>query len=159
MKEYSNIISLTKNDRGVWSLDPSIGCFSGLKNSDKGCYNECYSAKSAKLYGYDFKKTILRNFRNKRHLNEICRKINKIKLPFIRMGSSGDPSENWEHTLNICELIHDKINLNQQNLFKDNNNKQIVIITKHWVNLTDEQLFRISKMNICINTSISAIDD
>ena len=39
-----------------------------------------------------------------------------------------------------------------------NCNKEIVIITKHWTNLTDDQLLTISKMNICINTSVSALD-
>ena len=62
MKEYSNKISLTKNDRGIYSLDTTIGCYSGVKDNSKGCYNDCYSAKSAKLYGYDFSKTILRDF-------------------------------------------------------------------------------------------------
>jgi hypothetical protein len=158
-KQYSTIISLTENKRGIFSIDPIMGCASGMAHNKMGCYNDCYSAKSAMMYGYDFSKNVLRNFQNKKHYYEIISKIKKIDLPFIRMGSSGDPSENWEHTINICEQILKGLKDNQLKLFDiDNNTKQIVIITKHWNNLTHEQLEKIKKMNICINTSISAID-
>ena len=61
------------------------------------------------------------------------------------MGNSGDPSENWEHTIKILEKLKPI-------------NKQIVIITRHWKKLNLKQLKRISKLNVCINTSISPID-
>ena len=32
------------------------------------------------------------------------------------------------------------------------------IITKHWISLTDIQLLELAKYNVCINTSISALD-
>jgi hypothetical protein len=44
-------------------------------------------------------------------------------------------------------------------MFKDDSRKEIVIITKHWAVLSYEQLKRISKLKICINTSVSAIDE
>lgn len=145
MREYSNKISLAKNDRGIYSLDTSIGCASGLKDNSRGCYNDCYAAKSAKLYGYDFSKTVFRYFESEAHKRKIIHQISKIKLDFVRIGTSGDPSENWEHTLGVCKVISKA-------------NKQIVIITKHWNILTDEQLMFLSKLNICINTSVSALD-
>ena len=37
--------------------------------------------------------------------------------------------------------------------------KQIVIITKHWNNLTSKQMKELSKFNICFNTSVSALDN
>lgn len=61
------------------------------------------------------------------------------------MGTSGDPSENWEHTISILRKI-------------DTCNKQIVIITKHWKNLTIEQMEYLATINVCINTSVSALD-
>ena len=67
MREYSNKISITKNSRGIYSLDTSIGCASGMNNEDGGCYNDCYAAKSAKLYGYDFSKSILHFLDRTRH--------------------------------------------------------------------------------------------
>lgn len=145
MREYSNTISLTKNDRGIYSLDTSIGCSSGMANEKGGCYNDCYAAKSAKLYGYDFGKTVLRYFKGKRHERRVINQINKIPLDFVRIGTSGDPSENWEHTLNVCKVISKSY-------------KEIVIITKHWTNLTDDQLKYLSTINVCINTSVSALD-
>ncbi len=145
MRDYSPIISLTKNSRGIYSLDPSIGCNSGMSNEIGGCFGECYAAKSAKLYGYDFSKTILRDFKDEGHMRKIVAGINRVKLDFIRMGTSGDPSENWDHTVKIIQGI-------------DRCNKQIVIITKHWTNLTTEQLEYFGTINVCVNTSVSAID-
>lgn len=147
MREYTNKINLTKNDRGIYSLDTSIGCSSGLENNEKGCYNDCYAARYSKKYGYDFSKTKLRYFENERHVKSTINKINKIdNMAFIRIGTSGDPSENWEHTISIIEQIKDC-------------NKEIVIITKHWTNLTELQLSKIMSYNVCINTSISALDE
>lgn len=67
-------------------------------------------------------------------------------MPFVRIGEMGDPSENWEHTINICKII---------SLAK----KHIVIITKHWKSIPDNLLKYIEDYNICINTSISALDN
>lgn len=145
MREYSSKISLTKNSRGIYSLDTSIGCSSGMANETGGCFGDCYAAKSAKLYGYDFSKTVYRYFENEKHRRQILAKINKVTLDFIRIGTSGDPSENWEHTLSVIKDI-------------STCNKQIVIITKHWTLLSDEQLNFLTNLNICINTSVSALD-
>ena len=145
MPEYSNKISLTKNSRGIYSLDTSIGCYSGMTNEPGGCYNDCYAAKSAKIYGYDFSKTVFRSFENEKHRRRVMGQINRAKLDFIRIGCSGDPSEDWAHTVSILKKI-------------DKCNKQIVIITKHWTLLTDEQLAYFGTINVCVNTSVSALD-
>ena len=144
MREYSNKISLVRNSRGIYCLDTTMGCTSGMQTTG-GCYNDCYAARSAKTYGYDFSKTVLRYFENRQHETEIINQINKVRLDFIRIGCSGDPSENWQHTVNILQVIK-------------RCNKEIVIITKHWTNLTDEQLRFFNTLNICINTSVSALD-
>lgn len=156
MKTYKNIISLSKNGRGIWDLDTIKGCESGLKENEKGCYYDCYAYKTAKRYGIDFSKSIKRDFKNYNHLISIVRNIEKIDMPFIRIGCSGDPSEDWEHTINIIK----KIRFNSQlSLFDVTSKKQIVIITRHWNKLTENQLKEISKFNICINTSVSALYD
>jgi hypothetical protein len=146
MRGYSNKISLTKNSRGIYSLDTIIGCNSGMANEVGGCYNDCYAAKSAKLYGYDFSKNVNRYFESEKQRLNIVKAINKIPLPFVRIGTSGDPSEDWQHTIDILEDIKTC-------------NKEIVIITRHWHNLTDIQLEKIQSLNVCINTSISALDN
>lgn len=116
-----------------------------MANEVGGCYHDCYAAKSAKLYGYDFSQTVLRHFENEYHKRTIVNQINRIPLDFVRIGTSGDPSEDWEHTINILKGI-------------DKCNKEIVIITRHWTLLTDEHLQYLSTINICVNTSVSALD-
>lgn len=145
MREYSDIISVNKNSRGVYVLDTSIGCQSGMTETENGCYGDCYSAKAAKRYGYDFSKTVLRHFENRAHERQVVQQLSKISMPFIRIGGSGDPSENWGHAISIIKVIA-------------RCNKQIVIITRHWTVLTDEHLRYFSGLNICINTSVSALD-
>lgn len=145
MKPYSNKISLVKNGRGVYCIDTTMGCESGMNQTNGGCYGDCYAARIAKRYGHDFSKTILREFESERHKREILSQIDNIKMPFIRIGASGDPSENWEHTIDILKTL-------------TRCNTEIIIITRHWNLLTDEQLQYLSTKNICINTSVSALD-
>lgn len=146
MRDYSNKITLTNNSRGIWTLDPIMGCKTGIEKNKKGCFGDCYAARNARIFGYDFSKNTLRYFEDEKHLKKIINKINKLDFEFLRMGNSGDPSEDWEHTISICEKIKEI-------------NKPIIIITRHWKKLKLEQLKRISKLNIIINTSISPIDD
>jgi hypothetical protein len=122
-----------------------MGCKSGMAATEGGCYGDCYAAKSAKLYGYDFTETTLRGFKSEKHKRDIKLAVSRIKLPFVRMGCSGDPSENWEHTIGILKVI-------------ENCNKEIVMITRHWNALTDDQLKYLSTINVCVNTSVSALD-
>lgn len=145
MREYSNKIALLNNARGVWSLDPIMGCASGTALDRRGCYNECYAARSARKYGYDFSRSIMRGFDSEKHRLAIVKKIRSINMPFVRMGTSGDPSENWAHTLSIIEAIK-------------NADKPVVIITKHWQPMTGAQRKHIAKHDVCINTSVSAMD-
>jgi len=146
MREYSNKITLSRNARGIWSLEPIMGCYNGTKDNPRGCFNDCYAAAIARRYGYDFNKVVRRYFENSRHAIMIEKKINKINMPFVRLGTTGDPSEDWEHTLSIIDQIKDC-------------KKELVIITKHWHNLSDRQLRQICQYNVCINTSVSALDN
>ena len=71
MREYKNKISLSKNKRGIYSIDPTLGCYGGTKENKRGCYNDCYAARAAKVYGYNFNKTVLRSFESDQHLKSI----------------------------------------------------------------------------------------
>jgi hypothetical protein len=155
MRPYSDVITFNRNSRGVYSIDPSIGCTSGVSRKDGGCYGDCYAFNAGNRYGYDFGKTVLRSFTSDAHLELIKDQIKKIDMPFIRMGTMGDPSEDWEHTIKICELLQVA---SQETLFSEKP-KEIVIITKHWTNLTLHQLVRLKKLRVCVNTSVSALDD
>jgi len=144
MRQYSNIITLVKNSRGCYDLDTTKSCSNGLQNNPKGCYGECYAYQIALRYGYDFK-TAIRAFKNTNHLNSILKKISKIDMPFVRIGVTGDPSDNWEHTVSVATKI---------------TTCYVVIITKHWNSLTDKQLTALQQNNnVIINTSISALDN
>jgi len=139
MKAYKTKIQLVKTYRGVWELDTFKGCSHGTNN---GCYKICYAARLAKARGYDFTNVVKRDFVNQEHFNEIANKLRKI--PFVRIGVMCDPSYDWEHTLNIIDRIR-------------HYNKNIVIITKHWNELKEEQLYRLK--GIVVNTSVSALDN
>jgi len=157
MKEYKNIITLNRNRRGCYIIDTIKGC-SGILKYKGGCYNDCYAFKIANRYGFDFSSTIKRDFYKNNeqldlfgfeddiHMSKIIKAIKKISMPFIRIGEMGDPSENWEHTISVCKILA---------LAK----KPIVVITKHWKKIPDLILNEITKLNICINTSVSALDD
>jgi hypothetical protein len=157
LKTYKTEITLNKNNRGCYILDTIKGCSVCHKEKPLGCYDNCYAKNIAYRYGFDFSNPIKRgfnysnnqlyilNFYDTKHENNIIEQIKKADTPFIRIGEMGDPSENWEHTINICKII----SLSE---------KPIVIITKHWKKITDKLLQDISKLNICINTSISALD-
>ena len=145
MREYNTRIALVKNSRGIYSLDTVMGCASGMANEPGGCYGDCYSANASRRYGYDFSKSVLRSFESEAHRRLIVNHINRIPLDFVRIGSSGDPSEDWEHTIGILKGI-------------DKCNKQIVIITRHWNELTDAHLKYLGTLNVVFNTSASALD-
>lgn len=133
----------------MWDLDPFKGCEDGLKNNPNGCWGLCYAAKIAKFRGYDFGKTIYRDFKNEQQLKNIGKKliqtsfIEGIQPQFVRLGVMCDPSFDWEHTLKIVDKIRAY-------------NVDIIIITKHWKELQENQLSRLN--GLCINTSISVLD-
>jgi hypothetical protein len=151
--KVKNIITINKNKRNCLILDTIKGCT--YFNKPGGCYGNCYAKKIFDRYNFD-KSIVKRNFnidknyidlfgfKDEKHVWNISKRINEIDFPFIRIGDMGDPSEDWNHTINICEQLRI--------------NKPIVIITKHIKKLTYELLERIEKINIVINTSISAMD-
>lgn len=152
MQKFTEKITFVKNGRGIWDLDPFKGCEDGIKNNVNGCYGLCYAAKSAKIRGFDFSKTVYRYFKNEKQIKNIGKKLQQTSFihgvcpQFIRLGVMCDPSFDWKHTLNIIDKIK-KYNPN------------IVIITKHWKPLEEQQLQNLKKIkHIYINTSISALD-
>lgn len=157
MKTYKQLITLNRNSRGCYILDTVKGCSGCNSKRPLGCYDNCYAQNIASRYGFDFTNTVDRvfdvdekqlqffDFKDTEHLSEIIKKIKKIDMPFVRIGEMGDPSENWEHTINVCSAISEA-------------KKPIVVITKHWKTISDSLLDDIRMFDICINTSISALD-
>jgi hypothetical protein len=157
MKLFKEKLTLNKNGRGCYILDTVKGC-SITAEKPKGCYNDCYAKNISSRYGFDFKNPVIRcferdkeqlyllDFYDTKHENEIIKKIKYSDAKFIRIGEMGDPSEDWKHTLNICKIISEA-------------KKPIVIITKHWKTIQKELLKEVEKLNLTINTSISALDN
>jgi hypothetical protein len=150
MNKYSTKINLIENSRGIWDLDPIKGCKYGMQEQENGCYGSCYANKSAKARGYDFANSVLRDFESIEHLRSTIKKLRTIPLSFVRMGVTGDPSENWEHTIDICN----KIKVIRKRIVS----KNIVIITKHWKKLPLHLYEKVKNLDLIINTSISALD-
>lgn len=158
MKTYKDTITLNRNQRGCYIIDTVKGCSGGRLYANRGCYGSCYAKNIADRYGFNFNKVknrLLKNdveqlyflgFYDTTHTKKIIKQIKLIKMPFVRIGEMGDPSEDWEHTLNVCK----EIALSQ---------KPIVIVTKHWKIIPNYMLKEFSKLKLCINTSISALDD
>lgn len=151
---YNKTITLAKNGRGCYILDTVKGCSYAQKQKG-GCYGSCYAENIARRYLYDFKNPVIRGFDrddlqiyfdgflDTKHESQIIKQIKNIDMPFVRIGEMGDPSENWEHTVNVVESIRLA-------------GKKIVIITKHLNKISEHLLCNLS--GICINTSISAMD-
>jgi hypothetical protein len=161
VERFKDKITLIENNRGCFILDTIKGCSGCNEKRPRGCYDDCYAKNITSRYKQiDFtipvkrmfienkSKYALFDFDDTRHIKEIIGKIEKINMPFVRIGEMGDPSEDWEHTINICKQI-------------SITNKYIVIITKHWKIINNKLLDKLksnSNSNICINTSISALD-
>lgn len=158
MNVFKDIITLNKNSRGCYILDTVKGCGICVKEKPQGCYGNCYAKNIADRYRFDFTNPINRIFsesdgqgyfdgyHDTKHEANIVSKIKKIDMPFVRIGEMGDPSEDWNHTIEVCKSI---------SVAK----KPIVIITKHWKVIPDSLLDDIKKLNITINTSVSAMDN
>lgn len=148
MKEFRDRITINKNKRGCYILDPVKGC-------PFNCYGECYSRKIATRYGFDFSVITSRNFNgnpgqvtlfnnhSNYQTNNIYRFIRRNSVPFIRMGETGDPSLDWNHTLQICSILN-------------NVGVPIVVVTKHIKEIPKLLLPQLE--GLYINTSISALD-
>lgn len=158
MKTYKEEITLNTNSRGCDIIDTVKGCPAGSLYDGKGCYGDCYAKNIADRYGFDFLKVKLRRFtsndeqlmlfafKDQDHIGQIVRAIKASPMPFVRIGEMGDPSVAWEHTIGVCRELAVA-------------GKPIVIITKHWKAIPEILLKELKGLKICVNTSISALDE
>jgi hypothetical protein len=143
---YKNVITVTKNRKGVLDVDTVKGCALGMAAyPNGGCYGECYAYKNAVTYGFDFRHSIGRQFMGREHKGTLIKYMNTVPVGWYRVGTAGDPSHDWTHTVAICwALWHTK--------------KIPVIITKHWIELTDGQIEKLRHLKAVVNTSVSGMD-
>lgn len=134
------------NRKGVLDVDTVKGCSLGMSAYPAGgCYGECYALKTAALYGFNFSVSVSRQFMGREHKGTIIKEMNRHAVGWYRIGTAGDPCHDWTHTVAICwALWHTQ--------------KVPVIITKHWVALTDDQIEKLRRLRAVVNTSVSGMD-
>lgn len=143
---YGNMLTVAENRKGVLDVDTVKGCSIGMsKYPNGGCYEECYARKVAIRNGIDFSVSISRKILDREHISTIRRIMLLYKKPWYRVGTFGDPCHDWKNTITVINALrHVK--------------KVPVIVTKHWIELLDDQLVFLSKIGAVINTSTSGMD-
>lgn len=142
MKNYLNDLSASMNRKGVLDIDTVKGCSLGMSAyPNGGCYGLCYAAKLASLYGFDFKQSQSRKFLKR---FDIERKVMRHTESWFRIGTMGDPCHDWDLTVMVCKWL--------------GKFKTPIIITKHWIELSEEQAKELQTVGTIINTSISPLD-
>jgi hypothetical protein len=142
---YKPYLTAIQNNKGVLDVDTVKGCYYGLlAHPEGGCYGECYAYKIAKRYGIKFSSPVSRHIFNSNRYN-IFSAVKNHYASWFRVGTSGDTSHDWDHTIDVLQFLK-------------STGKTPVIITKHWLEFTDDQLLKLSKLSVVVNTSISALD-
>ena len=145
VRRYSNTLTADVNGKGVLDVDTVKGCSAGMEaRPDGGCYNACYAATIAKFRGIDFATSVVRVVHSASHAKRIEKAVRAAPHGFFRVGTMGDPSLAWAHTVRIIEWLATLA--------------VPVIVTKHWRALDDGDICRLVECGAVLNTSISALD-
>lgn len=145
LRQYKPILTASENQKGVLDVDTVKGCTLGMRSEPNGgCYNDCYAAKIAARYGIDFTVSVSRKLTTWSR-RDVFIAIRDFPASWYRIGTAGDPCHDWENTIEVCEAMKAT-------------GKIPVIITKHWIPLTDEQILRLKKVSAVVNTSTSGLD-
>jgi len=145
LRRYANVLTVDINQKGVLDVDTVKGCTAGMNaRPGTGCYGGCYAAKIAKFRGIDFAHAVTRKVSGPADARAIERAVAAAPEGFFRVGTMGDPCHAWEHTVATVEWLAPFA--------------VPVIVTKHWITATTEQLARLVKCGAVLNTSVSALD-
>ena len=149
--QYRPFLTAVENRKGVMDVDTVKGCTLGMSAyPDGGCYGECYACRNAQRYGINFTISVSRKLmgwpkNGFRHLDTINKILQANNANWYRIGTAGDPCHDWENTVKICEALRPM-------------KKTPVIITKHWIEISDSQIERLKKLSAVFNTSVSGMD-
>jgi hypothetical protein len=145
LRRYKPILTVSENRKGVLDVDTVKGCTIGMRAyPNGGCYAECYAYKSARAYGIDFATSVSRR-PAPWAWQEVYFGVRDHRSCWYRVGTAGDPCHDWENTIQVCEGLA-------------GTGKVPVIITKHWLKLSDDDLSRLRALRAVINTSVSGLD-
>jgi hypothetical protein len=143
---YHEAITATANIKGCMDVDTVKGCSAGMAAKDGGCYGECYAAKIAERYGLDFGQSVIRGFVDRwQHRDILVRQIRAHPATWYRIGTMGDPSHAWDHTVSVIRNLRPAA-------------KTAVIVTKHWKPMSDDNISQLMELDVVVNTSNSALD-
>jgi hypothetical protein len=146
LRRYGPMLTAAVNTKGVMDVDTVKGCTLGMQAyPDGGCYGDCYAHHIAAYRGFDFAVSVKRGFCDREHLATLRRILVSHSATWYRIGTNGDPSHDWPHTVSVCHYLRD-------------GQRTPVIVTKHWRTLSDEQLDRLRKLKAVVNTSTSGMD-
>lgn len=144
-KKYREELTAVENGKGVMDVDTVKGCSCGMAAYPTGgCYGECYALKAARTYGLDFATAVSRKPMPSTRA-DVFQTVKNHRASWYRVGTAGDPSHDWNHTLSVLEFLKPT-------------GKTPVIITKHWLTLTDAQITQFYALNAVFNTSTSGLD-
>nr|AKH46940.1 hypothetical protein [uncultured marine virus] len=144
-KRYRPVLTAVENNKGVLDVDTVKGCAAGTAAyPNGGCYGACYANKIANTYGFDFSVSVSRKLYS-RNLYGIFQTIKAHRAGWYRIGTHGDPSHDWGNTVSVCERLSET-------------GKTPVIVTKHWIEASNEQLTRLASVGAVFNTSTSGMD-
>jgi hypothetical protein len=144
MRDYSPRLTATINKKGVLDIDTVKGCTLGMqKYPYGGCYGLCYAFNIADSMNFNFRKSVSRHINgfDREHIEDV---VKRHSLSWFRIGTMGDPSHDWDLTIEVCSWL--------------SKYKIPIIITKHWIQATDNQLIQLALCGAIVNTSISPLD-
>ena len=145
LRQYRPILTAVENTKGVLDVDTVKGCTIGMRvYPNGGCYGECYASKTAKRYGIDFTVSVSRR-PAPWSWRDVYFGVRDHRSSWYRVGTAGDPCHDWENTLTVCEGLK-------------STGKTPVVITKHWVRLSDGHMRRFKAVSAVFNTSTSGLD-
>lgn len=145
LRRYRDTLSVSVNRKGVVDVDTVKGCIAGMAaRPEGGCYGACYAHKIARFRGIDFTHSVVRRVQGGTHAAGIERMVKRAPYGFFRVGTMGDPSHAWGHTVAVVEWLAP--------------HAVPVIVTKHWQTATDDEFERLVACGAILNTSVSALD-
>jgi hypothetical protein len=143
---YGKILTVCVNRKGVIDVDTVKGCTLGMLNYPiDGCYGECYAVKNARRCGIDFSESVTRQFSGREHRDTLVRHMLTLPGSWYRVGTAGDPCHDWTHTIAVIRALRWT-------------KKTAVVITKHWITLSDKQIDDLRWVGAVVNTSTSGLD-
>src|SRR5512139_2741681 len=144
---YGDALTVAVNRKGVIDVDTVKGCTFGMRAyPEGGCYGECYARKIALRNNIDFSMSVSRGLVDQwAHRDVLIKQLLDQPQAWYRIGVMGDPCHDWNHTINMIYALRHA-------------HKTAVIVTKHWIPLSDHHLSRLLELDVIVQTSTSGMD-